>query len=67
MMRGHRESVEDDPKAVASGYGSKPDRSACGGLADSCHVEIIVRLRRRLVLDVFRHTSSVTLPLLATQ
>src|SRR6516164_3062691 len=40
-------------KAVASGYGSKPDWSAFGGHGASLgDVEVVVRFRWRLVLDV---------------
>src|SRR6516164_5896513 len=40
-------------KAVASGYGSKPDWSAFGGHgANLRDVEVVVRFRWRLVLDV---------------
>src|SRR5262252_4785834 len=40
-------------KAVASGYGSKPDWSAFGGHGASLgDVEVVVRFRGRLVLDV---------------
>src|SRR6516225_3636950 len=40
-------------KAVASGYGSKPDWSTFGGHGASLgDVEVVVRFRWRLVLDV---------------
>src|SRR6516225_11214391 len=40
-------------KAVASGYGSKPDWSAFGGHGASLgDVEVVIRFRWRLVLDI---------------
>ena len=41
-------------KAVASGYGLKPDQSAYGGLANSFDVEVVILLRWLLVLDIIQ-------------
>jgi len=48
-----RQIRSERPPAKAGGFGLRLEAGSVRRSADSCHTEIIVRLRRLLILDIF--------------
>ena len=64
---GAQSAQVNTPPPKGGGFRLRLKAGSVRHAADSGHLEIIIRLRWRLVFDVSIQTSSVTLPLLATQ